>query len=81
MAERPDLVDAGGRVSDALRLEYDVEVELDERWSDGALHVRRGTATHAGDSPDGPVVFCVWQGRFGQIETWLPIGWTRRVDE
>lgn len=77
--QRPDLVDAGGRVADVLRLEFDVEVELDERWSDGAHHVRHGTVTHAGESPTGAVVFCVWQGRFGQVEAWLPVGWTRRV--
>lgn len=79
MSQRPDLLDAGGRVHGVLRLEYDVEVELDERWSDGRGWVRRGTATHAGDGPEGAVVFCVWQGRFGQVEAWLPVGWTRRV--
>lgn len=77
--ERPDLLDAGGRVRNVLRLEYDVEVELDERWSDGRVFVRRGVATHAGVGVGGPVVFVVWQGRFGQVEAWLPVGWTRRV--
>lgn len=76
--ERPWLLDAGGRVTRPRRLDPDVDVELDERWSDGSHHVRRGVATHAGDSPEGPVVHCRWQGPFGQVEAWLLAAWTRR---
>lgn len=77
--ERPQLLDVAGAVTRVRRLEEPVDVDVDERWSDGSLHVRHGVATHAGDSPDGQVVHCRWQGPFGQIEAWLPVGWTRRM--
>lgn len=78
-ADWPDLLDVGGRVTRAWRLDPDVEVELEERWSDGSHHVRRGTATHAGAGSDGSVVHCRWQGPFGEVNAWLPLGWTRRI--
>lgn len=80
-ADRPDLVDVGGRVTQAERLDEPVDVELDERWSDGSHFIRSGVATHAGHGPDGPVVHCRWQGLFGQIEAWLPLTWTRRTPD